>query len=116
MHQNSDLFFYVHDGTEVPIDITKVDIMSHNQSQDLESCMETVAFLLPYLTNKDAPVGEIAKQGALHLPDSIDTPYEIREVITQLFDDGSFIELQGKDALPLVTICKTQWSGGWNYR
>ncbi len=103
VHQNSDLFFYVVDGTETPFDLTKVDIMSHLQFQDLESCMETVAFLLPYLTKKEVHAPGASHHSPVRLPESMDTPYDMREVLPHIFDEGSFIELQGKDALPLVT-------------
>jgi acetyl/propionyl-CoA carboxylase alpha subunit/acetyl-CoA carboxylase carboxyltransferase component len=103
IHQLADISCYVPYGIETPFDMSRAEIVSHIVASDLSDCFDKIGFILPYLMKKEVFVDETAVSAPLPaLPETIETPYDIRTVLPHFFDEGSFIELERYDAQPLT--------------
>ncbi len=78
--------------------------VAHFASEDEDQCLEDARFLLSFLpqNNLETPPRVISgddpeRQDAeldLIVPDSPNKPYDMREVVRRVFDDGEFLEVQ----------------------
>ena len=86
--------------------------VAHFAADDEEDALFTVRRLLSYMpsNNKQAPPqvesrdapADAAAELARIVPDSPDKPYEMKDVITRVFDEGSFLEVQKDYARNIV--------------
>ncbi len=86
--------------------------VAHFAADDEETCLDDIKQLLGYLPSnnlEDAPrlqpsddPGRTAPELDTFVPDSSNVPYDMREVITRVVDDGEFLEVQPHWAENLV--------------
>jgi propionyl-CoA carboxylase beta chain len=86
--------------------------VAHFTSEDEQSCLEDVKYLLSFLPSnnlEDAPIGT-SEDDPLRLVPALDTfmpsesnvPYDVRDVITAVFDDAGFLEVAADHAKNIV--------------
>ncbi len=87
--------------------------VAHVAADDEESCIEDIKVLLSYLPENnlseppyEAPADDPERADPdldTFIPDSPNVPYDMREIITRVVDDGEFYELSPHYAANLVT-------------
>src|SRR5690606_5171783 len=86
--------------------------VAHFAADDEQQCLADIAYLLSFLPNNNledppyvAPTDDPLRRDEelnLFLPDSPNVPYDMREIITRVVDDGEFFEVQEHWATNLV--------------
>jgi propionyl-CoA carboxylase beta chain len=78
--------------------------VAHFAAEDEESCLEDVRYLMSFLPQNNLELAPKLETGDPHdrmdpeldsvVPDSPNKPYDMRNVITKIVDDGEFFEVQ----------------------
>lgn len=104
VHQRMDLTLYIHRGEESHFEKTRVDRLAPLQSTSIAEGFDLLAKILGFIqqpnrTSEDSLTRTIRTE----LPLDLKISYDIRGLIREVFDQGSFLELWGADKLPLIT-------------
>src|SRR6201991_2268280 len=86
--------------------------VAHFASEDEEACLEDARYLMSFLPQNNLELPPKLETGAPHermdpeldsvVPDSPNKPYDMREVISRIVDDGDFLEVQEHFAKNIV--------------
>jgi propionyl-CoA carboxylase beta chain len=86
--------------------------VAHFASEDEEACLEDARYLMSFLPQNNLELPPKVETGDPHdrmdpeldtvVPDSPNKPYDMREVITRVVDDGEFLEVQEHFAKNIV--------------
>jgi propionyl-CoA carboxylase beta chain len=86
--------------------------VAHFAAEDEESCLEDVRYLMSFLPQNNLELAPRLETGDPHdrmdpdldsiVPDNPNKPYDMREVITRIVDDGEFFEVQEHFAKNIV--------------
>ncbi len=77
--------------------------VAHFAADDEQRCLEDIAYLLSFLPANNLelpprvpcedPVDRLVDELDTFMPDSANTPYDVRDIVTAVVDDGEFLEV-----------------------
>lgn len=105
VHHHMDVCIYVERGGETPGEAERARKIAPLTAKSLAQAFDQAAALLPYLTPEgavapapDSPTRRVRQI----LPENLASGYDMRAVLNDLLDGGSFLELWAEDKLPLI--------------
>lgn len=101
IHEMSDIIVYVKRGNETEYELKRASAGAHFVADSFAEAFDWISALLSVIKG-DSPLSE---RGTVPfaIPPDLSTPYNMRNVITAVFDENSFIEIFATDHQPLIT-------------